>query len=262
MSNKTLTLLMGFVAFLILVVGVVFIAVAVSGGGDDDNTSPASGTGDSKSTPKAGGSSGTSTAKICEGKSLIVPGTAPQTVLDPIQVADDATSEYVDEIFGGLVTLGLDLKPTADIAEKWDISADGKVYTFKLRNNVVFHKGRRVTAADFKYSMERAADPANASPTVVAYLGDIQGVKDKFSGKAKEISGVKVIDESTLQITLDAPADYFLAELSYPVAFVVDKDQVEKDPRNWTRTPNGTGPFQLAEFKPAEVIRLDRRAHV
>ncbi len=256
MSNKTLTLLMGFVAFLILVVGVVFVVVAVSGG--DDASTPAdqqqNSTPGATRSPKASGS----VAKICEGNTLIVPGEEPQTVLDPIQVGDEATSTYIAEIFGGLVTLDLDLKPQPDIALKWDISADGKTYTFKLRDNVVFHNRRRVTAADIKYSIERAADPANSSPTVLAYLGDIVGIKDKFSGKTKDVSGVKVIDETTVEITLIEAADFFLAELAYPVSFVVDKDQVEKDPRNWTRTPNGTGPFKLAEFKPAEVIRLVR----
>ena len=124
MSNKTLTLLMGFVAFLILVVGVVFVVVAVSGGGDastpadqQQNSTPGA-----TRSPKASGS----VAKICEGNTLIVPGEEPQTVLDPIQVGDEATSTYIAEIFGGLVTLGLDLKPQPDIAAKWDISADGR----------------------------------------------------------------------------------------------------------------------------------------
>ena len=256
MSNKTLTLLMGFVAFLILVVGVVFVVVAV-GGGDDDDSAPASGdsTPGSKSTPKPGSSSA---AQICQGKTLILVGSEPQTVFDPIQAADVATSEYIVEMFGGLVTLDTKLAIQPDIAKSWEISQDGKTYTFKLRDNVVFHNSRRVTANDVKYSLERAADPANASPTVKAYLGGIAGLKEKFDGKAKDISGVKVIDDTTIQITLNEPEDYFLAELAYPVAYVVDKEQIEKDPRNWTRKPNGTGPFKLAEFAPAERIRLIR----
>src|SRR6185369_8851548 len=120
----------------------------------------------------------------------------------------------------------------------------------------VFHKGRRVTADDLKYSIDRAADPANASPTVKAYLGNIVGLLDRYDNKSNSVSGVKVIDEQTLQIQLIEASDFFLSELTYPVAFVVDKEQIQKDPRNWTRTPNGTGPFKLAEFKPAEVIRL------
>lgn len=247
MSNRTLTLMMGFVAFLILAVGVVF-AIALVGGGDDSGGS--SNNGGSQDKPK------TASGKICDGETLIVPGNDPATVFDPIQVGDVSTSEYVVEIFGGLVTLDTDLKVQPDIAKGWDVSTDGKTYTFHLRDNVVFHKGRRVTADDFKYSIDRAADPANASPTVKAYLGNIVGLLDRYDGKSTSVSGVKVVDEQTVQVTLIEASDFFLSELTYPVAFVVDKEQIQKDPRNWTRTPNGTGPFKLAEFKPAEIIRL------
>lgn len=250
MSNRSLTLMMGFVAFLILAVGVVFVVVlASSGGGDGDDGTPASQPNDEKKA-SAGG--------ICGGNVLYVPGDDPTSVLDPIQVGDLTTAEYVAEIFGGLVTLDIDLNVQPDIAEKWDVSADGTVYTFHLRDNVVFHNGRRVTADDVKYSIERAADPANASLQVLSYLGNVVGVRDKYTNKAKEVSGVKVVDERTIQITLIQPEDFFLAELTYPVSYVVDKDQIASQPRNWTQRPNGTGPFRVAEFKAGEIIRLVR----
>ncbi|MCC6381068.1 MAG: peptide ABC transporter substrate-binding protein [Dehalococcoidia bacterium] len=255
MSNRTLTLMMGFVAFLILVVGVILIVVVASGGGDDNGgttqADSSSGSAKTKTTASSSSASG-----ICAGNTLYVPGNDPNSLLDPIQVVDVGTSEYVVEIFGGLVTLGLDLKVQPDIAKRWDVAQDGTTYTFHLRDDVVFHNGKRVTARDFKYSLERAADPTNASPTVKAYLGDVVGIRDRFDGKAASVSGVKDVDDRTLQLTLIDPSDFFLAELTYPVAFVVDKDQVEKDPRNWTRKPNGTGPFKLAEFSPTEKIRL------
>lgn len=248
MSNRMLALMMGVVAFLILAVGVVFVIAILGRGNDDNSSTPASG--DDSRPNTAGG--------ICGGNRLIIPGSQPNTVLDPIQVVDVSTSEYVVEIFGGLVTLDPKLQVVGDIAERWEISNGGRTYTFYLRDNVVFHTGnqRRVTAEDVKYSIERAADPANASPTVVAYLGNIVGLKDRFQGRASSVSGVKVIDERTIQIDLLEPSDYFIYELTYPVSFVVDRQQIESDPRNWTRNPNGTGPFRLAEFKPAERIRL------
>ncbi|MBE0607942.1 MAG: peptide ABC transporter substrate-binding protein [Dehalococcoidia bacterium] len=251
MSNRMLTLMMGVVAFLILAVGVVFVIALAGGGGDDDDGSPASPS-NNDDRPRSSGSG------ICSGKSLIVPGNDPNTVLDPIQVGDVSTSEYVVEIFGGLVTLDTELKVQPDIAQSWEVSNGGKTYTFKLRDDVVFHTGntRRVTAEDVKYSIERAADPVNASPTVRAYLGNVVGVRDRFENKASSVTGVKVIDERTIQIDLIEPSDFFLSELTYPVAFVVDREQIESNPRNWTQKPNGTGPFRLAEFKPAERIRI------
>jgi oligopeptide transport system substrate-binding protein len=248
MSNRTLTLLMGFVAFLILLVGVVFAVAVIGGGGDDDNGSPSS--------PDNNGGSQTTAGGFCEDKRLIVPGTSPASVLDPIQVTDVSTSEYAVEIYGGLVTIDRDLKVVGDLAENWDVSPDGKVYTFHLRNNILFHNDRRVTADDVKYSIERAADAKNNSPTVKAYLGNVAGLIDKLDGRADNVSGVRVVDERTLEIELIQPSDFFLEELTYPVSWVVDREQIEKDPRNWTRKPNGTGPFKLAEFTPAETIRL------
>jgi oligopeptide transport system substrate-binding protein len=241
--------MMGFVAFLILAVGIVFV-IAVAGGGDDDSGGSSSPSSPGDKTPK------TTSTNICAGNTLYVPWAEPSSVLDPIQVGDDVTSEYIEEIFGGLVTIDLKLTVQPDIAKSWDVSADGKTYTFHLRDNVVFHSGKRVTAQDFKYSFDRAADPANASLTVLPYLGNVVGVKERFAGKAKEVTGVKVIDEQTLQITLTEAEDFFLAELTYPVSFVVNKDQIEKDPRGWTKKPDGTGPFKVKEITPADKVVL------
>jgi oligopeptide transport system substrate-binding protein len=104
--------------------------------------------------------------------------------------------------------------------------------------------------------MERAADPKTDSPTADTYLGDIVGAKDMIRGKANSISGIKVIDDSTLQIQIDAPKPYFLQKLTYTTAFVVDKQQIESDPKNWTRHPNGTGPFTLKEWNIGQNVTL------
>ena len=273
MSNRTLGLMMGAVALLIVAVAVVFVLVLAGGGdGDDDGGSaaPASDASDRDSATDAGAAATEAAATaaprddsrsgsgsgICADNRLITFGDDPATVFDPIQVGDASTAEYTAEIFGGLVTLDLDLNVVPDIAERWEISEGGRVYTFFLRDDVVFHNGRRVTADDVKYSLERAADPANFSPTVLDYLGDITGVRDKFNGRADEISGVRVIDEYTLRIELETPISYFLQQLTYTVAYVVDREQIEQDPDGWTRNPNGTGPFRVKVFRPLEEIVL------
>jgi oligopeptide transport system substrate-binding protein len=156
------------------------------------------------------------------------------------------------------VTLDYDLRVVPDIAERWEISPDGRTYTFYLRRGVKFHNGREVTAEDFKYSFERAADPKTQSPVAETYLGDIVGVVDKLNGRATEVAGVRVVDRYTLQITIDAPKVYFLAKLTYPTAFVVDREQILRMGRRWTEQPNGTGPFKLKEYKVGERIVLER----
>lgn len=186
-------------------------------------------------------------------------GIDPAT-LDPHLVTDEASSRYIVEIFSGLVTINRDLQIAPDIAESWEISPDGTVYTFHLRDNVTFHGGQRVTAQTVKDSMERAADPRTGSPVADVYLGDIAGVKDRLRGRADEISGIRVVDELTIEITIDAPKPYFLAKLTYPTAFVVDVEQIDANPRNWTRRPNGTGPFELKEWDLGRTIVLEANA--
>jgi oligopeptide transport system substrate-binding protein len=184
-------------------------------------------------------------------------GSDPPT-LDP-QLSGDATSaEYIVEIFSGLVTLDKDLKVVPDIAERWEMSPDGKVYTFYLRKNAQFHNGKPVRAQDFKWSFERACDYRTRSTTADTYMGDIVGCKDKLRGKATEVSGVKVSDDYTLQLTIDQPRAYFLSKLTYPTAFVLDQENVERGGRTWTDKPNGTGPFKLAEYRLGELIVLER----
>lgn len=183
---------------------------------------------------------------------------ADPPTLDPHLTTDTTSAGLVVEIFGGLVALNTDLQLVPDLAERWDVSQDGRVYTFYLRPNAKFHNGKTVTAQDFAWSLQRAADPATGSPVADVYLNDIVGIKDVFDGKTKEISGVKVIDERTLQITIDAPKAYFLAKLTYPTAFVLDRENVEAGGRRWTDKPNGTGPFRLREYKIGERIVLER----
>ena len=156
-------------------------------------------------------------------------------------------------VFSGLVSFDPRLNLTPDLAETWDVSAGGTIYTFHLRKNAFFHDDKPVTAKDVVYSWERAASPALASDTVLTYLGDIVGVRKVFAGQAEHISGLKIIDEHTLQVTIDAPKPYFLLKLSYPTSFVLDKENVESSDE-WFREPNGTGPYKLIEWKSFEQM--------
>jgi len=156
-------------------------------------------------------------------------------------------------IFSGLVSFDPKLNLMPELAEKWDVSASGTVYTFHLRQNAKFHNGRAVTAQDVIYSWERAASPALESDTVLTYLGDIIGVHEMVSGQADHIEGLTALDDHTLQITIDAAKPYFLYKLTYPTAFVLDRENVESG-AEWYRQPNGTGPYRLREWKRFELI--------
>ena len=186
---------------------------------------------------------------------------SPPLTLDPALVISVDSARFVLEIFGGLLTLDQDLNLIADLAEavpEPQFNADGSVtYRFALRRDALFHNERRVQAADVKGGLERAAAPETFSRTAPDFLNDIVGMQAFNRGLTDGIEGIQVIDERTIEITIDAPKPYFLFKLAHPVAFVVDLQQIDRDPTNWADRPNGTGPFRLVRWDPAEQIILE-----
>ncbi len=177
--------------------------------------------------------------------------------LDPAVAGEMSSHVYITHLYSGLVTLNEDLQVEGDIAQDWTVSDDGTRYVFELRDDVRFHSGRAVTAADFKYSWERACDPATGSGTAPIYLGDIVGAQEMLAGEATELSGVSVLDEHTLQVDIVGPRSYFLYKMTYTTAYVVDHETVAGGP-NWWREPNGTGPFSLARWEEGNILELRR----
>jgi oligopeptide transport system substrate-binding protein len=174
--------------------------------------------------------------------------------LDPALVGDAGALMFVSQIFSGLVRVTAD-GVAPDIAVDWIISEDGTVYTFHLREDVTFHDGTPLTAADFRYSWERALTPATGSTTARTYLGDIVGADAMLDGESASLAGVRVIDDYTLEVTIESPRSYFLSKLSYATAFAVDAADVAAG-GEWWRTPNGTGPFILDDWANDSYIML------
>lgn len=244
-------------ALAVLVSGSLVFALACSGGGkpsvpsDDSTSSSSASPGVTPSASNGGSKSGGSTSG-----QLRLLGSDPVT-LDPALLGDSNSAGYAVEIFSGLVGLDKDLKIIPDLAESWDTSSDGTVYTFHLRKNAMFQDGTPVTATNVKYSLERTAKLGRTtSETAEAYLGDIVGVSNVIANKSDTISGVEVVDANTLKITIDASKPYFLAKLSYPTAYVVEKKQVDADPQAWWKKPIGTGPYKLAAWDVNQRIEL------
>jgi oligopeptide transport system substrate-binding protein len=179
----------------------------------------------------------------------------PET-LDPAKCEGSADS-IISDLYSGLVQLDTDLQPIPDLAERWEVSSDGKVYTFHLRKDVLFHNGKPFTAQDVIFSWNRAVSPDTESNTAATYLGDIEGVSEVIDGDATEISGLRILDDHTVEVTLDAPKAYFLSKLSYPTSWIVDSYSVNEIEER----PNGTGPFKLVTHDENEVIILARNAN-
>ena len=244
---------------LLLAFGMLFLVAACSGSSGSSETTPS--TGDSpeptasSSAPAAADT--TDSAEPLEGGRFVRLYVDPPT-LDPHLTTDATSAQVIVEIFGGLVTIDRNLDVVPDLAESWDISADGRVYTFRIRPDAVFHDGKPVTAEDVRWSLERVTDPLTEAPNVDQYLGDIVGVDAKLAGDVLEISGVQVINGRTIEITIDASKSFFLAKMTYPTAFVLDRENIEANPKNWFRKPNGTGPFKMTEYKVGETLILSR----
>ena len=185
---------------------------------------------------------------------------ADPPTLDPALVTDGTSYAIVIELFSGLVKLtGESDDPIAmDLAESYSVSNGGKTYKFILRDDSKFSDGSPVTATDFKWSWERAALPETESPIVDEFLGDIIGVQAIIDGEATTAEGIEVIDDLTLQVTIDAPKPYFIAKLTYPIAFVVNADNVTASGENWTDDPVGTGPFVLKSYSIGERMILSK----
>jgi oligopeptide transport system substrate-binding protein len=247
---------------LLLTFGVLFLAAACSGSsGGDSNGSPGESTeaASPTSAPASNGNAGESpgTEEPLDGGRFVRLFVDPPT-LDPHLTTDATSATIIVEVFGGLMTIDSNLQVVNDLAEDWGVSDDGRVYTFRIRPDATFHDGTPVTAEDVRWSLERATNPLTEAPNVDQYLGDIVGVDEKLAGDALEVSGVRVINDRTIEITIDQPKSYFLAKLTYPTAFVLDRENIEANPKNWFRAPNGTGPFRMTEYKVGETLILSR----
>ncbi len=196
--------------------------------------------------------------KLAKKQVFVLPGGDPPT-LDPHLGGDATSAEYLVEIFSGLMVYDQQLNLIPDLAENYKISDDGLIYTFKIKPSAKFQDGKPIRAKDFQWSFERACDPKTGSSTADTYMGDIVGCRDKLQDKANTVKGVVVIDDLTLQLTIDEPKGFFLAKMTYPTAYVLDRENVASGGKNWFKKPNSSGPFKVEEFSPAEnVIILAR----
>jgi oligopeptide transport system substrate-binding protein len=212
------------------------------------------------------------------------------TTFDPAMASDVSTMQVIQNVYSGLVMNNSKGEVVNDMAAKVDISPDGKVYTFTLKD-ATFSDGSKVTAKDYVRSIVRAMNPALASPVADSYLDDIAGIhaflgkrdaldKQKSDKKitdddySKQLAaayadmvkapGVEAKDDKTVVITLADAAAYFLAKMTYPTAYVVhasapaDKPIVAS-PEN-VKVAIGTGPFTLDSYVEGSKVVLKRNA--
>lgn len=194
---------------------------------------------------------------------------------DPSQIQYSYDTGSAQMLYAGLVTLASDLTVQPDAAKRWDVSSDGKTYTFHLIANMHFSDGQPLRAQDFAYAMDRVLNPCTASP-VAYYLYELadsitfnnetctNGALGLGQGQTgalvKSLIGDSIVtpDDQTLVLKLSAPVAYFLEALTYPTAYPVEKSLVDKYPNGkWQfhlDEGGASGPFKVASYGDGTVV--------
>lgn len=188
--------------------------------------------------------------------------------LDPAMSNDLYSSNEVGRVYEGLLQFHYLKRPyelTTNLAKEMPtVSKDGLSYTFKIKSGVKFHddecfpggKGRELVAADVEFSLKRIADPKLQSLGWWLFDGKIKGLnewrdkqqKNKEVDYNEPVEGLKVVDASTITITLSKPFPQFLYALAMPFAYVVSKEAVQKYGQEFLNHPVGTGPFMTKKY--------------
>lgn len=213
--------------------------VAVACGSDSTSTATSSPTGSGTATEAAG--------DLADSQNLVVRQYSEPVGFDPAVLFRIDTENIAVNIYNGLTTYDVaSAEPIPDLAESWDISEDGTVYTFHLVQNATWHFDYGpLTAADVVYSYERVLDPALQSPYAV-----------NFSA----IESIEALDDYTVVITLSQPDANFLYQVgNYHQGQIVKQEAIEKFGDDYPRNPVGTGPFYMDSWTPNSQMVL--KAH-
>jgi oligopeptide transport system substrate-binding protein len=184
--------------------------------------------------------------------------------LDPHKIDGLAEYRIATDLFEGLVTYSATDEVIPGVAERWETSADGLVWTFHLRGDAVWSDGAPVTADDFVFSLRRALDPATAGSYTLT-LAPIFNAQEINAGREKDLTklGVTALDPHTLQVTLVKPTPWFLASLTGQTSMPVPRQAIEKWGNKWTDPGHivTNGAYALKSWVPLDEIDLMRNPH-
>ncbi|NWH07203.1 MAG: peptide ABC transporter substrate-binding protein [Alphaproteobacteria bacterium] len=185
---------------------------------------------------------------------------AEPDTLDPHKYTLAAEANIQRDLFLPLMEYNAFSKPVAGAAERWSVSADGRVWTFHLRAGLVWSDGVPVTAADFVAGMRRGIDPdTKAQFANLAYFIKNAEAVNKAE-LPPEALGVRAPDPQTVEITLAFPTPLILDLLATPILFPVPRHAVERFGDDWVKPGHmvSNGAFVLAEWSPNDHVRLTK----
>ena len=178
-------------------------------------------------------------------------GAEPKSI-DPQLASENAGSNVIYDTFEGLVSNTANGELIPGVAEKWEISDDGKTYTFHLRENAKWSNDTPVTAGDFVYAWRRAVNPATGGEYAFI-LYPVKNAEAIASGTEKNIEalGIKAIDAHTVQVELNNPTPYFLDLTAHYITYPIPQKIVEQYGDKWTQPGNivSNGAYHLTEWK-------------
>ena len=165
-------------------------------------------------------------------------------LMNPLVRTRSTEQSIRDLMFDSLLGIDLQGNIKPELAESWDTSKDGKVYTFRLRRGVKFHNGQEMTSEDVKFAIDFARNPKNAAYGLV---------------KLELVERVETPDKYTVRVHFREPSLPFLSSLTDIQAFtVIPKGSLQEGIDKPARFPPGTGPFRFVEWKPTQQIVFER----
>ncbi|UXH45096.1 peptide ABC transporter substrate-binding protein [Rossellomorea vietnamensis] len=185
------------------------------------------------------------------GKVLHLNNGAEPTSFDPPIGFDSYSWTALNNLMEGMTRLNANHEPEAAMAEKWDVSEDGKVYTFHIRDNAKWSNGDDVTAGDFVFAWKRLLNPDTGSPA--AFLGYFIEGGEAFNTGKGSADDVKVAakDDKTFEVTLTSPQAYFLSVIANPAFFPINEKVATENPEWFAEADTfvANGPFKLTEWE-------------